>query len=49
MKRSVKTSALLNGTIGGLTAGVFVLDLLTPHLAAEAERSATTQWMKWLL
>lgn len=48
MKRSVKSMALLNGTIAGPTAGVCVLDLLAPHLAAEAEQTATTQWMRWL-
>jgi len=49
MKRAMKTIALLNGTIVGLTAGGFVLDLLIPHLAAGAELKATTQRMRWLL
>ena len=48
MKRPMKTIPLLNRTIVGLTAGGFVLDLLTPHLAAEAELTATTQRMRWL-
>lgn len=48
MKRAVKTIALLSGTIVGPTAGAHVLDRLTPHLAAEAELTATTQRMRWL-